>query len=96
MQVPRIVRQLMHRRIVMVSAVVLLVIAVLALGAPWFASADPNDTAVLDRLKHDAALRDDVAAQQLIRDGLAGLRTLDAGYTLRILARLRQVQQGQR
>ena len=53
-------------------------------------------TTVLDRLKHDAALRDDVAAQQLIRDGLAGLRTLDAGYTLRILARLRQVQQGQR
>ena len=53
-------------------------------------------TTVLDRLKHDAALRDDVAAQQLIRDGLAGLRTLDAGYSLRILARLRQVQQGQR
>ena len=51
MQVPRIVRQLLHRRIVMVSAVVLLVIAVLALGAPWFASADPNDTAVLNRLK---------------------------------------------
>ena len=51
MQVPRIVRQLMHRRIVMASAVVLLIIAVLALGAPWFASADPNDTAVLDRLK---------------------------------------------
>ena len=53
-------------------------------------------TTLLDRLKHDAALRDDVAAQQLIRDGLAGLRTLDAGYSLRILARLRQVQQGQR
>ena len=51
MQVPRIVRQLMHRRIVMLSAVVLIVITVLALGAPWFASADPNDTAVLDRLK---------------------------------------------
>jgi peptide/nickel transport system permease protein len=41
----------MHRRIVMLSAVVLIVITVLALGAPWFASADPNDTAVLDRLK---------------------------------------------
>ena len=37
----------MHRRIVMVAALVLLVIAVLALGAPWFASVDPNDTAVL-------------------------------------------------
>jgi negative regulator of sigma E activity len=53
-------------------------------------------TTLLERLKHDAVLRDDVAAQQLIRDGLAGLRTLDAGYTLRILARLRQVEQGQR
>jgi peptide/nickel transport system permease protein len=41
----------MHRRIVMLSAVVLIVITVLAIGAPWFASADPNDTAVLDRLK---------------------------------------------
>ena len=51
MQVPRIVRQLMQRRIVMVSAILLIAIAVLALGAPWFASADPNDTAVLDRLK---------------------------------------------
>ena len=35
----------MHRRIVMVAAIVLAVIAVLALGAPWFASFDPNDTA---------------------------------------------------
>ena len=51
MQLPRIVRQLLHRRIVMVSAAVLLAIVVLALGAPWFASFDPNDTAVLQRLK---------------------------------------------
>ena len=50
MQLPRIVRQLMHRRTVMASAVVLLIIAVLALGAPWFAGIDPNDTAVLQRL----------------------------------------------
>lgn len=55
MQMPRVVRQLMHRRIVLVSAVVLLVIAVLAIGAPIFASADPNDTAVLDRLKAPSA-----------------------------------------
>ena len=55
MQIPRIVRQLIHRRIVMVSAVVLLIIAVLALGAPWFASIDPNDTAVLQRLKGPSA-----------------------------------------
>jgi peptide/nickel transport system permease protein len=35
MQLPRIVRQLLHRRTVMASALVLLVIVVLALGAPW-------------------------------------------------------------
>lgn len=44
-------RQLMRRRIVMVAAVVLAAIALLALGAPWFTAFDPNDTAVLDRLK---------------------------------------------
>jgi peptide/nickel transport system permease protein len=46
----------MHRRIVMVAALVLAVIAVLALGAPWVTSFDPNDTAVLDRLKGPSAL----------------------------------------
>jgi negative regulator of sigma E activity len=51
-------------------------------------------TTLLERLKHDAALRDEVAARQLIRDGLAGLRTLDDGYSLRILARLRGAQGG--
>ena len=50
---------------------------------------------LLERLKHDPELRDEVAAQQLIRDGLAGLRALDAGYTLRILARLRRAQLGE-
>jgi negative regulator of sigma E activity len=49
-------------------------------------------TTLLERLKHDAALRDEVSARQLIRDGLAGLRSLDAGYTLRILAAVRQAQ----
>ena len=51
-------------------------------------------TTLLERLKCDAVLRDKVAAQQLIRDGLADLRTLDDGYTLRILARLRRAQMG--
>lgn len=51
MKLPRAIRQLMHRRIVMVASVVLAAIVVLAIGAPWFASFDPNDTAVLDRLK---------------------------------------------
>jgi negative regulator of sigma E activity len=50
-------------------------------------------TTLLERLKHDAALRDEISAQQLIRDGLAGLRSLDDGYTLRILAALRRAQQ---
>jgi negative regulator of sigma E activity len=49
-------------------------------------------TPVLERLKHDAALRDEVSAQQLIRDGLTGHRSLDAGYTLRILAAVRRAQ----
>ncbi len=49
-------------------------------------------TDLLDRLKHDVAFRDDISAEQLIRDGLAGLRSLDAGYTLRILAAVRRVQ----
>ena len=50
-------------------------------------------TTLLERLKYDAALRDEISAQQLVRDGLAGLRSLDAGYTLRILAAVRQAQQ---
>ena len=49
-------------------------------------------TVLLERLKHDAALRDDISAQQLIRDGVAGLRSLDDGYTLRILAALRRAR----
>ena len=47
-------------------------------------------TTVLERLKRDPALREQVAVQQLICDSLTGLRTLDNGYTLRILARLRR------
>ena len=52
-------------------------------------------TTLLERLKHDAAFRDEVSAYQLIRDSLAGLRTLDDGYTLRILSRLRRAQTGE-
>ena len=55
---------------------------------------DAELTTLLGRLKHDAALRDEVCAQQLIRDGLAGRRSLDAGYSLRILARLRRAAEG--
>jgi len=55
MKLPRVVCQLMHRRIVMVAAVVLAAIVVLALGASWVTSFDPNDTAVLQRLKGPSA-----------------------------------------
>lgn len=48
---------------------------------------------LLERLKHDAALRDEVSAQQLVRDSVAGHQALDAGYTLRILAALRQAKE---
>ena len=51
MKLPPLLQQLLRRRIVLLSAIVLLVIVVLAIGAPLFASADPNDTAMLDRLK---------------------------------------------
>jgi peptide/nickel transport system permease protein len=45
----------MRRRIVMIASLVLLVVAVLALGASWVTSFDPNDTAVLERLKGPSA-----------------------------------------
>ena len=48
-------RRLMRRRIVMLASLVLLVVAVLALGASWVTSFDPNDTAVLERLKGPSA-----------------------------------------
>lgn len=51
-------------------------------------------TELLERLKHDAALRDEVTVQQLIRDAISGLRSPDDGYTLRILARLREARAG--
>ena len=51
-------------------------------------------TTLLERLKHDAILRDEISVQQLVRDGLAGLRALDDGYSLRILARVREAQMG--
>ena len=51
MTLPPALRQLMRRRIVMVAAILLAAIVLLALGAPWLAGFDPNDTAVLERLK---------------------------------------------
>ncbi len=51
---------------------------------------DAELATLLERLKHDAALRDEISTQQLISDGLVGLCSPDDGYTLRILAALRQ------
>jgi negative regulator of sigma E activity len=45
--------------------------------------------ATLERLRHDPELRDALTTEQLVRDAAGGLRALDRGYTLRILARLR-------
>lgn len=50
-----VLTRLFRRRIVLLSAIVLAAIVVLAVGASIFASADPNDTAVLDRLKAPSA-----------------------------------------
>ena len=47
---------------------------------------------LLERLKNDAALREEINTEQLRRDALTGLRTPDDGYSLRILARLRELR----
>lgn len=44
---------------------------------------------VLAKLRRDPELRDALTTEQLVRDAAAGVRALDRGYTLRILARLR-------
>jgi hypothetical protein len=45
---------------------------------------------LLDRLRDDPTLRDEVTLRQLVRDAVTGVRALDDGYTLRILERLRR------
>ncbi|MCW5221117.1 ABC transporter permease [Verminephrobacter aporrectodeae subsp. tuberculatae] len=55
MRPPRMLRQLMQRRSVLFSALLLLAIAVLAVGAPVLAGADPNEMAVLRRLQAPSA-----------------------------------------
>mgnify|MGYP003777083983 CR=1 FL=1 len=47
--------QLFRRRIVLAAALMLVLIVTLALGASVFSGFDPNDTAVLDRLKAPGA-----------------------------------------
>ena len=84
MKLPRIIRQLMHRRIVMIATVVLAVIVVLALGAPWVSSFDPNDTAVLERLKAPSAAHL-MGTDELGRDLYARI-VYGARYSLAIAA----------
>jgi negative regulator of sigma E activity len=57
---------------------------------------DAELTTLLERLTRDPALRDAVSTQQLVRDALGGLRSLDAGYTLGILGALRRARDGGR
>ena len=48
-------QQLFTRRLVLVAALVLTAVVGLALTAPWVTGFDPNDTAVLQRLKGPSA-----------------------------------------
>ncbi|HEY9066155.1 MAG TPA: ABC transporter permease [Burkholderiaceae bacterium] len=84
MKLPRVIRQLMHRRIVMIAAIVLAVIVVLAFLAPWVASFDPNDTAVLERLKAPSAAHL-MGTDELGRDLYARI-VYGARYSLAIAA----------
>jgi peptide/nickel transport system permease protein len=51
MKLPLAFRQLVRRRIVLLALVILAIITVLAVGADWLGRFDPNDTAVLERLR---------------------------------------------
>ena len=77
-------RRLMRRRIVMLASLVLLVVAVLALGASWVTSFDPNDTAVLERLKGPSA-KHLLGTDELVRDLYARI-VHGARYSLAIAA----------
>ena len=55
MKMPLALRQLVRRRIVLVAMIVLTLISVLALGAEVFGRFDPNDTAIMERLRGPGA-----------------------------------------
>lgn len=55
MKMPLALRQLVRRRIVLVAMIVLTLISVLALGAEVFGRFDPNDTAIVERLRGPGA-----------------------------------------
>ncbi|MCX2863413.1 ABC transporter permease [Paucibacter sp. PLA-PC-4] len=56
MKVPLALRQLVRRRTVLVAMIVLTLISVLALGAEAFGRFDPNDTAIMERLRGPGAV----------------------------------------
>ncbi|MDC6167598.1 ABC transporter permease [Paucibacter sp. XJ19-41] len=55
MKMPLALKQLVRRRIVLVAMIVLTLISVLALGAEAFGRFDPNDTAIMERLRGPGA-----------------------------------------
>lgn len=55
MRVPLALKQLVRRRIVLAAMIVLALISVLALGAEVFGRFDPNDTAIMERLRGPGA-----------------------------------------
>lgn len=54
-RMPPLLRQLLRQRSLAVCAALLLAFALLALAAPWLAGADPNDTALGERLRPPGA-----------------------------------------
>lgn len=50
-----LLKKLFRRRIVLLAALVLLTVALIAMAAQWVTPYDPNDTAVLERLKAPSA-----------------------------------------
>ncbi|WP_407704149.1 ABC transporter permease [Xylophilus rhododendri] len=80
----RFLRQLMHRRIVMVASILLVLITLAAIAAPWLTDFDPNDTAVLQRLKGPGG-EHLLGTDELGRDLLARIM-YGARYSLAIAA----------
>jgi peptide/nickel transport system permease protein len=79
-----VLRKLFRRRIVLLAAVMLSLVAVIALAAQWVTPFDPNDTAVLDRLKSPGA-QHLLGTDELGRDVFSRI-AFGARYSLAIAA----------
>ena len=77
-------RKLFRRRVVLLAALALLAVVVVALGAQWISPHDPNDTAVLERLKTPTAAHW-LGTDELGRDLFARI-AFGARYSLAIAA----------